>query len=52
MKAEEPGARLVRVSPGSEGPAIEVLGHQGFAYPGEVRAAVLKAMDADSISVA
>ena len=43
---------LVRVSPGSEAPEIEFLGHQGFAYPGEVRAAVLKAMDADSISVA
>ena len=43
---------LVRVSPGVETPAVEVLGHRGFSYPGQVRAAVLQAMDAKATSVA
>ncbi len=43
---------LVRVSPGAGGPAVEVLGHRGFAYADEVRAAVIGAMDARATSVA
>ncbi len=43
---------VVRISPGAETPEIEVLGHRGFPYPGQVRAAVLEAMDAKAISVA
>ena len=33
-------------------PRVKLLGHVGSAYPKEVRAAVLNAMDADAISVA
>ena len=33
-------------------PTIKLLGHMGVAYPKAVRAAVLRAMDADAISVA
>ncbi len=43
---------LLRVSPGAEGPTIEVIGHRGFEYSQPVRAAVLAAMDADNTSVA
>ena len=46
---------LCRVSPARlEGgtPGVKLLGHVGFAYPKAVRAAVLAAMDAKTISVA
>jgi anhydro-N-acetylmuramic acid kinase len=45
---------ICRISPALVGsmPRIKLLGHLGIAYPKAVRAAVLGAMDADSISVA
>ena len=43
---------LVRIAPGMEVPAIHVLGHRGFAYPDDLRQAVLRAMDARQTSVA
>jgi anhydro-N-acetylmuramic acid kinase len=46
---------VCRISPASaksRTPQIELLGHLGMAYPKEVRAAVLCAMDADATSVA
>ena len=42
-----------RIGPGAEGtPMIEVLGHRSLPYPAAVREAVLRAMAAESISVA
>ncbi len=42
-----------RIGPGAEGlPTVEVLGHRSFPYPAAVREAVLRAMAAESISVA
>ena len=44
---------VCRIEPDAEGqPKIEVVGHRAFPYPNEVRAAVLGAMAAESISVA
>ncbi len=46
---------VCRISPGrmkGETPRVKLLGHAGVAYPKDVRAAVLSAMDADAISVA
>jgi anhydro-N-acetylmuramic acid kinase len=46
---------VCRISPGlnkSGTPRVKLLGHVGGAYPKDVRAAVLCAMDADAISVA
>ncbi len=45
---------LCRIGPAGEGkpPRIKLLGHAAFPYPKAVRAAVLAAMDAKSISVA
>jgi anhydro-N-acetylmuramic acid kinase len=46
---------VCRISPASTKggtPQIRLLGHVGVAYPKDVRAAVLSAMDADAISVA
>jgi anhydro-N-acetylmuramic acid kinase len=46
---------ICRVSPAvdaSSTPRVKLLGHVGSAYPKAVRAAVLQAMDANSISVA
>jgi anhydro-N-acetylmuramic acid kinase len=46
---------VCQVSPAREKggtPVVKLLGHAGVAYPKEVRAAVLCAMDADAISVA
>ena len=44
---------LTRISPGiGQTPKVKLLGHCGFAYPRPVRAAVLAAMDASSMSVA
>ena len=44
---------LCRIGPGeAETPTIGVLGHQAFPYPALVREAVLRAMAAESISVA
>ena len=45
---------IVRVSPGRNGaslPGVRVLLHESFPYTGEVRAAVLAAMNAEGISV-
>jgi anhydro-N-acetylmuramic acid kinase len=44
--------RILPASAKSRTPQIELLGHLGMAYPKEVRAAVLCAMDADATSVA
>lgn len=41
-----------RAEGGSPTPKIKLLGHAGFAYPRAVRAAVMRAMNAESISVA
>ena len=42
-----------RIGPGAESlPVVEVLGHRSFPYPAAVREAVLRAMTAESISVA
>jgi anhydro-N-acetylmuramic acid kinase len=46
---------ICRISPASVAggtPRIKLLGHWGMAYPKTLRAAVLRAMDADAISVA
>jgi anhydro-N-acetylmuramic acid kinase len=46
---------VCRISPAQEAggtPHVTLLGHLGVAYPEAVRAAVLRAMDADAISVA
>jgi anhydro-N-acetylmuramic acid kinase len=46
---------VCRISPTDEAggtPHVTLLGHLGVAYPDSVRAAVLRAMDADAISVA
>ncbi|MEI9980233.1 MAG: anhydro-N-acetylmuramic acid kinase [Edaphobacter sp.] len=46
---------VCRISPARQKngvPTIQLLGHQGTAYPKNVRAAVLGAMDADAIPVA
>ncbi|WP_433964861.1 anhydro-N-acetylmuramic acid kinase [Tunturiibacter gelidiferens] len=46
---------ICRISPASVAggtPRIKLLGHLGMAYPKNLRAAVLSAMDADAISVA
>ena len=46
---------ICRVSPAvgaGSTPRVKLLGHVGSAYPKAVRAAVLQAMDANSISVA
>ncbi len=44
---------IVRVSPGKDGgPRVKALAHRGFAYPKDVREAVLRAMNADAMSVA
>jgi len=46
---------VCRISPAQEAgrtPRVKLLGHLGVAYPDSVRAAVLRAMDADAISVA
>lgn len=44
--------RIARASAKDGTPRVELLGHVGVAYPGDIRAAVLCAMDADAISVA
>ncbi|HEX4577965.1 MAG TPA: anhydro-N-acetylmuramic acid kinase [Edaphobacter sp.] len=44
--------RIAHASAKDGKPRVELLGHVGVAYPGDVRAAVLRAMDADAISVA
>ena len=44
---------MCRIEADREGqPKVEVLGHRAFPYPAEVRAAVLRAMAAEAISVA
>ena len=44
---------VCRIDVDSEGqPKLEVLGHRAFPYPADVRSAVLRAMAAESISVA
>lgn len=44
---------LCRIAPGGNGaPKIKLIGHSGFRYSKTIRAAVLAAMDARSISVA
>jgi anhydro-N-acetylmuramic acid kinase len=44
---------ICRLSPGVDGsPRVKVLGHRSFAYDRKLRAAVLAAMDARSISAA
>lgn len=44
---------VVRVTPGDNGaPRIKLLVHRGFAYPKAVREAVLRAMNAEAMSVA
>ncbi|WP_332308603.1 anhydro-N-acetylmuramic acid kinase [Granulicella tundricola] len=43
---------VVRVSPGAPTPKLKVIGHESFAYSEDVRAAVLRAMDAKEVSVA
>ena len=43
---------LVRVSPGVDGPRVKGLGFASFPYSADVRATVLRAMDAKMISVA
>ncbi len=44
---------VCRIGPGdAETPTVEVLGHRALPYPGEVREAVLRAMAAESMSVA
>jgi anhydro-N-acetylmuramic acid kinase len=44
--------RIAHASAKDGKPRVELLGHVGVAYPGDVRAAVLRAMDSDAISVA
>ena len=46
---------LVRISPRpapGQMPRLQILGHEGFAYPKAVREAVLQAMDASAMTVA
>jgi anhydro-N-acetylmuramic acid kinase len=46
---------VCRISPARDGggtPSVKLLGHVGMAYPKAVKAAVMRAMDAQSISVA
>jgi len=44
---------VCRIAAGADGePKVRVLGHEGFRYPRAVREAVLRAMDAEAISVA
>ena len=43
---------VVRIAPGKLRPCLSLLAHQGFAYPANLRRAVLAAMDASSISTA
>ena len=44
---------VVRVTPGADGtPRIKLLAHRGFVYPKALREAVLRAMNADAMSVA
>ena len=43
---------VCRISPAAGTPRVKLLGHVGVAYPKGVRAAVLEAMDAKTISVA
>jgi anhydro-N-acetylmuramic acid kinase len=42
---------LVRISPGDPVPRLKLVDHASFPYPADVRAAVLRAMDAQAISV-
>lgn len=43
---------VVRVTPGADGaPRIKLLAHRGFAYPSAIREAVLRAMNAEAMSV-
>ena len=43
---------VVRIAPGSVRPQLELVAHEGFAYPAALRRAVLAAMNAAAISTA
>lgn len=43
---------LVRIAPGRQRPRLALLAHEGYRYPAALRRAVLKAMNAGSISTA
>ena len=43
---------VVRIAPGKLRPSVTLLAHEGFAFSAALRRAVLKAMNADSISTA
>jgi len=43
---------VVRIAPGRMRPQLELLAHEGFAYPARLRRAVLEAMSATAVSTA
>ena len=43
---------LVRISPGAEVPRLKMLGHVGFKYPKEVRAALMRVMEGEATTAA
>src|SRR5208283_2313637 len=43
---------VVRIAPGKARPRLELLAHEGFAYPAALRRAVLSAMNATATSTA